>query len=158
RREPRPPRSVEDQQRRQRGYLVLVTLALGLALWAILAFRPPATPGLQPGSPSPVDIRARRSVTFVSTSLTEQERLRAERSPEATVYTSDPNIPIQQRAQLVDMFQAMTQIRDNTGLTQAQKRDKITSVPLPNSTLVISPALATQIMRLSADSWGVVRQ
>jgi cyclic-di-AMP phosphodiesterase PgpH len=154
RREARP-RSPAEQERRQRHHLVLVMLLLGLALWAILAVRPPTTPGLRLGSPSPTDIRARRSMSFMSNLLTDEKRLRAESATDTAIYTRDPAIPSQQRTQLADLLQTITQIRADPSLDSNSRRDKLIS--LPNSTVVISPPLATAIARLNDDQWDTVR-
>ena len=158
RREARQSRSPADHERRQRRLLGLVSALLALSLWAVLVIRLPANAALQPGSPSPIDVRAPRTLTFVSELLTAQERLRAESAPEAVVYVRDPNVPIQQRAQLADLLQTIGQIRDDPSLDPAAKRAKLVSVPLPNSTLVISPELASQIGRLSDIVWEDVRE
>jgi putative nucleotidyltransferase with HDIG domain len=158
RREGRTARKPLEQLQRQHSVLVLVSALLGLALWAILAVQVPTYTGLQPGSPSPIDVRAPRTVTFVSESLTAQERIHAESSPDAVVYTRDPTIPIQQRAQLADLLQTMSQIRDDPSLAPSARREKLISLPLPNSTLVISPALATEITRLDPESWALVQK
>jgi cyclic-di-AMP phosphodiesterase PgpH len=155
RREPRPPRTPAEQERRQRRQLALAVCALALALWAILSARPPTQPGLEEGSPSPSDIRARRSVPFTSELLTEAQRVRAESAVDTLVYTRDSDIPIVQRAQLADLLQTITQIRDDPSLVPAARRAKLAS--LPNSTLVISPELAAAIVRLSDDEWNNVR-
>ncbi len=158
RREARQPHSPAQQERWRRIRLALVIVALALSLWAILAVRPPTTPGLLPNKPSPIDIRARSSVFFESTVLTEKERIGAESSADTVKYTRDPTILVQQRAQLADLLQTVSQIRDDPTLDNAAKRDKLAALPLPNSTLVISPALATSIVRLPAGQWGSVRQ
>lgn len=158
RREARTPDTPAEQERRQRARLLLVTLTLGLALWAILAVRLPTVPGLSPGKPSPIDIRAPRSITFVSKLLTEQERIRAESAADTVKYTLNTDIPIQQRAQLSDLLQTITQVRDDPSLSQSARIDKITSMPLPSSTLVISRPLAAAISRLPAEQWATVRQ
>lgn len=155
-REGRAPRSPAEHERRQRRHLVLVSLLLALALWAILAVRPPTRPGLQPGSPSPVDIRARRSISFESKLLTEQERIRAESSADTEVYTVDSSIPIEQRTRLSSLLQTISQIRSDPTLNQAEERDKIAY--LPNSALQISPELAAQISSLTDAQWAVVSQ
>ncbi len=156
RREARPPRSPAEQERRQRRQLVLMSIALALALWAILAVRPPTTPGLQLGSPSPADIRARRSVSFSSALLTEEKRVRAESAPDTVVYTHDPNTPIEQRTQLSDLLQTISQIRADPSLDSTAKRAKLDS--LPNSTVVISQELAVAIVRLTDEQWDTIRQ
>jgi cyclic-di-AMP phosphodiesterase PgpH len=155
RRVPRPPRTPAEQERRQRRQLVLAACALALALWTILSVRPPTKPGLEVGSPSPTDVRARRSVPFTSKLLTDAQRARAESAADTLVYTRDPDIPIAQRAQLADLLQTITQIRGDPSLALAARRAKLAS--LPNSTLVISPELATAIERLSDDEWNNVR-
>src|SRR5581483_1699540 len=83
--------------------------------------------------------------------------IRKESSPDAVVYSSDPNVPIAQRTQLLDLLQTIGQIRDDPSLNPDAKYVKLTSLPLPNSSLVISPALAIQLTRLSPDGWTTVR-
>src|SRR6185436_19317895 len=72
------------------------------------------------------------------------------------VYTRDPAIPSQQRTQLADLLQTITQVRADPSLDFNARRDKLIS--LPNSTVVISPPLATAIARLDDDQWDTVRQ
>jgi putative nucleotidyltransferase with HDIG domain len=143
-------------ERRQRRRLILVSVVLALVLWAILAVRPPTTPGLEIGSPSPRDIRANRTLPFVSEVLTDEKRFRAGNAAETIAYTRDPNIPIEQRAQLVDLLQTIDQIRRDPQLDLAGASSKLAS--LPNSTLVISPELASAIAHLDSDQWELVRQ
>jgi hypothetical protein len=147
--------SPRDEQRLAWMRLASASVALALGLWAILAVQPPPNPGLQPGQPSPVNVQASRSVTYVSTWRTEQERARAESAPDTVVYTRDPSIPIQQRAQLAGLLQTISQIREDPTLAPAQERAKLVS--LPNSTLVISQSLAEQIAATSDAEWRVVR-
>jgi putative nucleotidyltransferase with HDIG domain len=158
RRDTRALRTPAEHEHRQRRTLTIVSVLLALALWAVLAVRLPTNAGLQPGLPSPIDVRAPRTITFASEQLTEQKRIRAESSPDAVVYVRDPNIPIQQRAQLTDLLQTITQVRDDPSLSLTQRRAKLTSLPLPSSTLTISPELAVQITRLGADGWDNVRE
>src|SRR6476660_10059745 len=122
-REPRGQHTPVDQTQRQQRVLLLVCVMLALALWAILAFQVPTYSGIVPGNPSPIDVRAPRTLTFVSDLLTKQERIRAESSPEAVVYTRDPNIPVQQRDQLSGLLQTIEQIRDDPSLTVTARRE-----------------------------------
>jgi putative nucleotidyltransferase with HDIG domain len=147
-----------QHERRQLNVLLSVGILLTLALWAILTIRPLTNPNLQPGSPSPIDIRAPHSVIFASALLTEQERIRAESAPDAVVYTRNPQVPIEQRGQLLDMLQTIERIRNDPSLPPTDRRSKLVSLPLPTSTLVISPALALQLTRLSDPAWSVVRE
>lgn len=146
-----------NRVQRQRTVLTGVSALFGLALWAIFIIRPLANPNLRPGGPSPIDVRASRTVTFPSEQLTEQERIRAESSPDAAVYTRSPNIPIEQRNQLANALQTITQVRSDPTLTTTEKREKLVSLPLPSSTLAISQALALQIMRLPDTDWTTAR-
>jgi putative nucleotidyltransferase with HDIG domain len=155
--EARGQRTPARQLRRQHRMLVLVCGLLALALWAILAVQVPTYTGIVPGNPSPIDVRAPRTVIFESELLTAQERIRVESSPDAVVYTRDPNIPVQQRDQLADLLQTIEQIRDDPSLGTTARREKLTSLPLPNSTRVISPALAAQLTRLAPEAWKIVR-
>ncbi|HEX5688437.1 MAG TPA: phosphohydrolase, partial [Roseiflexaceae bacterium] len=148
-------RSAADQRRRQTWQLVFASCVLALALWGILAVRPPTSPGLELGSPSPRDVRANQTLAFQSEVLTEEKRFRAENAPDTVVYTRDSNVPIAQRAQLVELLQTISQIRDDPSLGSDAETAKLTS--LPNSTLVVSPELATTIATLSDDEWNDVR-
>ena len=75
RRDMRPARAAIDHERRQRRLLVLVSALLAVALWATLSIRLPVNTGVRAGSPSPIDVRAQRSMTYISELLTEQERI-----------------------------------------------------------------------------------
>lgn len=155
-RDTRPTRSPAEQERLQRYQLIVMSVLLALLVWAAMELRPPTTPGLEVGSPSPRDIRANRTLSFTSTVQTQERRFRAENAPEVIVYTRDPNIPIQQRAQLLDLLQTIEQIRTDPYLDQASASAKLAS--LPNSTMVISDELATTIVRLTDEQWQEVRQ
>ncbi|HEX5691588.1 MAG TPA: HDIG domain-containing protein, partial [Roseiflexaceae bacterium] len=74
---------------------------------------------------------------------------------DTVVYTRDANVPIAQRVQLVDLLQTISQIRDDPSLGNEAEIAKLTS--LPNSTLAISPELATAIAALTDDEWSDVR-
>ncbi len=154
----RAPLAAAQPRSKQRRmlHLALAAVGLALALWAIMVVRTPPRPGLVPGQPSPVSIRANRTVTYISAWRTEQERTRAESDPANVVYRREPNIPIEQRAQLSDLLATITQVRQDPALTPAERREKLTS--LPNSTLVISAELAAQIASLSDERWEVVRR
>lgn len=146
--------SARHVERVWRGRLAVVSLSLALIIWVALVWQTASAPGLQPGRPSPRDIQADRTVSYVSEWRTEQERARAESSADTVVYRRDLAIPIQQRAELKDLLQTITQIRDDPTLTKAHERERLTS--LPNSTLIISPELASAIARESDESWATI--
>ena len=131
-----------------------LSLGLALIIWLALAWQPTIAPDLQLGRPSPRDIQADRTITYVSEWRTEQERARAESSADTVVYSRDMSIPIQQRTELKNLLQTITQIRDDPTLTKAQERERLIS--LPNSTLIISPELASAIARQTDESWALI--
>jgi membrane-associated HD superfamily phosphohydrolase len=141
-------------ERTWRRLTVGLSLGLALVIWSALAWQPVIAPDLQLGRPSPRDIQADRTVTYVSEWRTEQERARAESSADTVVYSRDMSIPIQQRAELKNLLQTITQIRDDPTLTKAQERERLTS--LPNSTLIISPELASAIAGQTGESWALI--
>src|SRR5204863_7015396 len=65
---------------------------------------------------------------------------------------------VQQRDQLYSLLQTIEQIRDDPSLGATARHEQLVSLPLPNSTLVISPALAAQLTQLGPDAWKQVRQ
>ena len=141
-------------ERTWRRLTVGLSLGLALVIWSALAWQPVIAPDLQLGRPSPRDIQADRTVTYVSEWRTEQERARAESSADTVVYSRDMSIPIQQRAELKNLLQTISQIRDDPTLTKAQERERLTS--LPNSTLIISPELASAIAGQTDESWALI--
>lgn len=156
RRDARGALSPAERTRLQRRHLVLASLVLAAALWAILSVRSPAIPGLRVGFPSPVSIQSPRTLSFVSELLTNQERARAESAADTIVYQSDPSVLTQQRTQLDGLLQTISQIRADPSMTPEARRVKLTT--LPNSTLVISPALASDLAQLSDREWSGVSQ
>jgi hypothetical protein len=152
----REPATVAERERTQHGLLAFVGIILWLVLWGLLSVRLSTAPAIRPGEPSPVTIQASRTATYVSEWRTEQERTRAESAPDTAVYLRDPTIPVQQRQQLVNLLQTITQVREDPTLTVDDQVAKLTS--LPNSTLVISQELATDIAALADDEWQLVRQ
>lgn len=145
-----------EQRRGQLFHLGTVTALLALVLWCILALRPPTVPVLQPDLPSPRSIQSSRTIEFESKLLTEQERVKAESAPNTLVYQRLPSVLVEQRDQLTDFLQTVTQIRSDPSLTGTAEQEKL--VALPSSTLVISSELAAQITSLTDDEWNSVQQ
>lgn len=144
------------KERRQRLYLLAITVLLAFWLWGVLAIRSTRPPALDIGRPSPVSIQADRSVTYESEWRTAQERVRAERAPDTIVYTRDTGVLIRQRYELNRLMQTISQIRADPTLTRAASAEKLTS--LPNSTLVITVELAGQLAALDDTQWGEVQR
>jgi putative nucleotidyltransferase with HDIG domain len=156
RRDARVSLSPAGRIRLQRRHLVLASLVLAASLWVTMSVRSPNIPGLRVGYPSPASIQSPRTLSFTSDLLTNQERARAESTADTIVYQSDPNVLTQQRIQLDALVQTISQIRADPSLAPDARRDKLTS--LPNSTVVISPALASDLAKLSDVQWLDVRQ
>lgn len=155
-REARPELTLAEQVRRQQAQLWLWMAVLAFALWGILALDTPDIPGLRTGFPSPISIQAGRSLSFESEWRTERERTRAESDAATIVYREDETLLISQRALLDDLLQTITQVRDDPALDRAAKEDRLTA--MPNSTVVVSPTLASRISRLDDDEWSTVRR
>lgn len=156
RRESRAVRMSPDVLRQRWRRLWLLTILLALAVWATMAVRPPAIPGLGLGLPSPLSIQADRSMTFKSALRTDQARVRAESDPNNIVYVTDPAILIEQRNQLDGLLETVRQLRADPSLSGSALRDRLTS--LPNSSLVISSTLAADIAGLADAQWQRVQQ
>ncbi|HEU5014572.1 MAG TPA: HDIG domain-containing protein [Roseiflexaceae bacterium] len=156
RRETRAATTPADRRRGHLYHLGAITALLALALWMILAMRPPTVPVLQPDLPSPISIQAPRTVTFESEIATEQERVKAESAPTTLVYQRLPNVLTEQRKQLASLLQTITQIRNDPSLDASAKQQKLEG--LPSSTIVISPSLASKITSLTSDQWSSVQQ
>lgn len=156
RRDLRPAQTAEQQEQRAWRMFWLLTLCFALLLWAILVARAPVATNFELGKPSPATVQARREVSYLSEVSTEEARAKAESDPATIVYTRDTTVPTTQRNQLTDLFQTITQIRDDPTLGEDDERARLNS--LPNSTIVITESLATKIVQLSDDQWVVTRQ
>lgn len=156
RRDLRPTQTVEQQEQRIWRIFWLLTVCFALLIWAILVARAPVATNYGLGKPSPATVQARREVSYLSEVRTEEERAKAESDPATIVYTRDTAIPTTQRNQLTDLFQTISQIRDDPTLGEDDQRARLES--LPNSTIVITESLATEVVRLSDEQWPTTRQ
>ena len=151
-----PPPSAEALERRAWRVFWLLSALFGLLIWVILVARAPGDPNLHPGRPSPVTIQARRDVRYFSAIKTEEARTKAESDPATVVYRRDTAIPTQQRNQLTDLLLTISQIRGDPTLSSSDQRTRLAQ--LPNSTLVITDTMASQIVALAEDEWAATRQ
>jgi len=156
RRESRPTQTVEQQEQRAWRMFWLLTLCFALLMWAILVARAPVATNFELGKPSPATVQARREVSYLSEVSTEEARAKAESDPATIVYTRDTAVPTTQRNQLTDLLQTITQIRDDPTLSEDDEQARLES--LPNSTIVITESLATEIGQLSDEQWTTTRQ
>jgi hypothetical protein len=141
----------------QRYIIPLAGILLMLGLWAALVMPMPSDTGaLEVGAPSPINIRAPRSAEFVSDLRTEEARLRAESRSETLVYTTDYNLPAEQKARLNELLSTITSVRNDPTMDQDEKLEKLTD--LPSSSVVISGTMAQSIMNLDDSGWDNVRR
>jgi hypothetical protein len=146
------------QQFLQKYMIPLAGVLLMLGLWAALtiSFDSSQDTGvLEKGAPSPVTIRARRSAEFISDVQTAAARAQAESRPENLVYTTDFELPAQQKRKLEDLLNSIGTVRSDPTLNHSEQLQKLQE--LSNPTVVLSSTLAEDILDLDTDSWDDVR-
>ncbi len=133
-------------------------LVLALGIWLAIGFWPASSTNvtIEAGAPSPVMLRAPRSIEFESALLTEEARLQAESHPDTIVYITDRNLPIRQRVELNNLLSTIQRIREDTALSTTEQLAALTS--LPSAAVAISDTLARDILTLSDSEWQNVRQ
>lgn len=106
-------------------------IALGLfcALFILIAvdFSPKAISGLEVSKPSPVTVRAPRSIALVDAERT-QERRRQAAETVSPVRRYDVNSPTQAKAAIADFYLQLWQILSNEILTGSQRRAEVTKL------------------------------
>jgi cyclic-di-AMP phosphodiesterase PgpH len=140
-----------------RAAIPLVGVLLMLGLWGSLALPMSSDTGvLEIGVPSPVNIRAPRSVEFVSDLRTEEARIQAESRPSNLVYTTDFSLPTEQKMKLNELLKTITSVRNDPTLDDGEQQEKLTN--LPSATVVLSSTLAETIVALDDSEWDNVRR
>ena len=129
--------------------------AFVLIAWVLTAvallIAPPATVTYSVGAVADRAIRAPRSVSFVSESLTEAERNKAE----ATVpkqFATDPAIVTNASTRVANVATAISRIRGDAAETRDQKITAITRL----SDVALTPALAADIADMTQPEWEQV--
>ncbi len=141
----------------RRYQLWLSGLVLMLGLWGALSLRLPNDTGvLEEGKPSPVNIQARRSAEFISTARTSAARTQAESNPDNLAYTTDFELPTQQRDHLTTLLATISSVRTDPTLNHREALKKINELSSP--TLVLSGTLAQTILDMDDDQWNSVRR
>ena len=139
----------------ERGALLTLLsfgLLLGIALGTILAVPLSATARITKGEPSPINLVAPRSMVYESDVLTGRARDEAAANPANIQAVPDPNVPQQQRQEMLRTFDTITRIRSNETLSQDARADLIESLP----TVPVSSTLALEIASLSDERWQAV--
>lgn len=141
--------------------VILLWLLLAFGLWAALILRPTGTTQvIEVGRPSPVTIRAPRSVEYESEVLTEAEREKAAESV-IPVYANDYLLPVQQQRALSALLTTITAIRNDEALSPTEKAQRIAALPNTSeefADVALTETLAQDIVSLSDSEWGTVRE
>lgn len=126
-------------------------LVAGLLTSVALLFAPPATVTYSAGEVAKGAIRAPRSVSFVSESLTEAERDKAVAAVQKQ-YATDPAIVASASARLTAGATAIGRIRGDVTLNREQKITAISRL----ADVALTPALATDIVDMTQSEWDQV--
>ena len=124
---------------------------LGVLTAVALLFSPPATVTYNVGAVADRAIRAPKSVSFVSESLTEAERNKAEAGVPKQ-YTTDPAIVTNASTRVASATTAIGRIRGDAAETRDQKLTALTRLP----DIALSPAIATDIVDMTQPEWDQV--
>jgi putative nucleotidyltransferase with HDIG domain len=129
---------------------VFVAVA-GLLTAVALLLAPPATVTYSLGAVADRAVRASRSVSFVSESLTEAERDKAAAAV-ATQYTTDPAIVANASSRLQSALTAIGRIRADA----AENRDQKMASLVRLTDVTLTPAIATDIVDMTQPEWDQV--
>ncbi|MDE3112804.1 MAG: HDIG domain-containing protein [Chloroflexota bacterium] len=137
----------EDPRARLGAFVLLVGLATALAM----LLSPPATFTYQAGQVADRSVKAQRSVSFVSESLTEAERERAAAAVPKQ-YKRDPAVAVDAAGKVSSTIADVTRIRGEQTLTRDQKIVAMTRITGSD----LSGPLATDAVDMSAAEWDAV--
>jgi cyclic-di-AMP phosphodiesterase PgpH len=124
---------------------------LGVLTAVALLFSPPATVTYNVGAVADRAIRAPKSVSFISESLTEAERNKAEAAVPKQ-YVTDPAIVTNASTRVASATTAIGRIRGDAAETRDQKLTALTRLP----DIALSPAIATDIVDMTQPEWDQV--
>ncbi len=149
-----PPGRVTDVRaalRAPRARVAVFTLATGLLTALALVASPPATVTFDVGAVADRDVRAARSVSFVSQSLTDAERDRAEAAVPKQ-YAVAPSVVANERDRLARAVATIGRVRGDPTLSRDQK---ITSLQR-TSELTLPAPIATDVVDMAGAEWDAV--
>ncbi len=149
----RPPRVKDLRQALQtpRTRMWAFVLVTGLLTSVALLLSPPAVVTYDVGAVATQDVKAPRSVSFVSDSLTAAERDRAATAIPKQ-YAPNPAVLATSRDKLAQSIAALSRVRGDPTISREQKvaaTQKLTEV-------AISPALAVDVIDLTGAEWDAV--
>ncbi|HEX9436041.1 MAG TPA: HDIG domain-containing protein [Candidatus Limnocylindria bacterium] len=137
----------EEPRVRAAAFVVLVGLATGLAM----LISPPATVTYQPGTVADRSLKAQRSVSYVSETLTDGERERAA-AQIPKQYKRDPAVAVAETGKLSSTLTAITRARTDAGLTRDQRVVTVTRIP----TSEITGPIASDAIDMAQAEWDAV--
>jgi cyclic-di-AMP phosphodiesterase PgpH len=137
----------EEPRARATAFVVIAGVVCAIAL----LFAPPATVTYSVGAVADRAVRASRSVSFVSESLTETERDKAATAV-STQYTTDPQVVANASARLQSALTAIGRIR----LDAAESRDQKIAALTHLTDVALTPAIATDIVDMTQPEWDQV--
>jgi hypothetical protein len=123
----------------------------GLLTAIALLIAPPATVSYSVGEVARSAIRAPRSVSFVSESLTEAERDRAEAAVQQVLATDTTSVA-NASARVLSAVTAIGRIRSDAAQARDQKVTALTRLP----DIALTPAIATDIVDMTQPEWDQV--
>jgi putative nucleotidyltransferase with HDIG domain len=132
-----------------RMYVFVIVTGLLTALALLLS--PPPTVGYDVGTVADREVRAPRSVAFISEALTEAERERAAAAV-AKVYTRSPAVIAGSRDRMAQAVAAIGRVRADAAQTREQRITSITRL----SEVAISPQVAPLIVDMTPAEWDAV--
>ena len=144
---PSLPASFNAASARMYGFVIVTGILTAIAL----LLSPPATVGYEVGTVADRQVRAPRSVAFVSEALTESERERSAAAV-AKVYTRSPAVIASSRDRMAQAIAAIGRVRSEAAQTRDQRVTTLTRL----TEAAISPQLAPLIADMTAAEWDAV--
>jgi cyclic-di-AMP phosphodiesterase PgpH len=126
-------------------------LIAGVLTAVALLIAPPATVTYSVGAVADRAIRAPRSVSFVSESLTEAERNKAGAAVQKQ-FATDPAVVASASTRVATVTSAIGRIRGDAAPSRDQKISALTSLP----DVTLTPAIATDIVDMTQPEWDQV--
>ena len=136
-----------EPRARATAFVVIAGILTAIAL----LIAPPASVTYSVGAVADRAIRAPRSVSFVSESLTEAERDKAEAAVQKQL-TTDPAVFANASTRVATAVAAIGRIRGDAALPRDRKITSLTGL----SDVALSPAIATDIVDMTAPEWDQV--
>jgi putative nucleotidyltransferase with HDIG domain len=134
-----------------RARMYLFVIVTGLLTAVALLLSPPSTVSYDVGTLADRQLKAPRSVAFVSETLTEAERERAAVAV-PKVYTRNPAVVASSRDRLAQAVAAIGRVRADTVQTREQRITALTRL----TEAAISPQLAPLVVDMTAAEWDAV--